>query len=124
MHTTVNIESLSYTLFKQRCHNIGLDHHRSLSNALYLRMSKAENWTDDATFEESCFIHNRKKEKVEIYLADKFFLTWRMTYKPGTTSESAAIGLCMRDFRNLSLRQSHDADYMMGLGMVLTSVAR
>lgn len=124
MQTTVLIESLSYTLFTQRCHNIGLDHHRSLSNALYLRMSKAENWSDDATFEESCFIHNRKKEKVEIYLADDFFLKWRMKYKPSSTSESAAIGLAMRDFKQLSIRQAHDADYMMGMGMVLKSVVR
>jgi hypothetical protein len=124
MNTTVLIESLSYKLFKDRCHNIGLDYHRSLSSAIYLRMSKAENWSDDATFEESCFIHNRKKEKVEIYLADSFFQKWRVTYQPFSTSESAAIGLCMRDFRSLALRQSHDADYMLGLGMVLTSVVR
>lgn len=87
-------------------------------------MSKSENWTDDATLEESCFIHNRKKEKVEIYLADEFFSKWRTKYKPFSTSESAAIGLCLRDFKGLSIRQAHDADYLMGLGMVLTSVVR
>lgn len=125
MDTTALIQTSTYHLFQERCHALGLDAHRCLSNAIYLRMSKAENWGDDSKFfEECCLIHNQPKTIIPLHLCDTFFIKWRSKYKPKTTAESASISLAMRDFRNLSRQQSHNADYMLSLGLVLTGVVR
>jgi hypothetical protein len=120
METTALIQTSTYKIFQDRCHDLGLDAHRSLSNAIYVRMNKVENWSDDSIFEECCSVHNQPKDLVRLYLSDKFFLKWRQKYVPNTTAESASINLAIRDWTHLSRQQSHNVDYMASIGLILT----
>jgi hypothetical protein len=121
MNTEVYIQKTTYKLFQDRCRHLGLDEGRSLSCALYLRMSKVKNWDDidRADLDECCATHNEAKQLVPLYLADKFFWQWRQRYSPATTMESAAINLSIRRWSRLTRVQAHHMDYMINYGLVL-----
>ncbi len=121
MNTEVYIQKTTYKLFQDRCRHLGLDEGRSLSCALYLRMTQAKNWDDidRADLDECCATHNEAKQQVKLYLADKFFWQWRGRYQPGTTMESAAINLSIRCWSRLTRVQAQNFDYMAGHGLIL-----
>ncbi len=121
MNTEVYIQKTTYKLFQDRCRHLGLDEGRSLSCALYLRMSQVKNWDDidRADLDECCATHNAVKQLVPLYLADKFFWRWRQRYSPATTKESAAINLSIRKWSRLTRAQAHHMDYMINYGFIV-----
>ena len=120
METNVSIPTLNYRMFLNRCDSVGLDGHRSLSNAIYIFQNKLKGWgSDEAIFNESIDIHNRNKSVISLYLADSFFINWRFRFQPGSTDESAFINLSLKHYQGLSRQKLHDIDFMASRNMVL-----
>ncbi len=121
MNTEIYVQKTTYELFKDRVTHLGLDKDRSLSCALYFRMTQAKDWSaiDRADLDECCSTYGQRSELVRIYLADKFFWEWRGRYQPQTTMETAAVNLSIRCWSRLNRVQAQNFDYMAGHGLIL-----